>query len=85
MCRRTSAAVLAGACAGILGLWGLQGVVFYILASAVVSVLLYLQTGAKWSDKFLSVWDPLWTGILGNILPYVLFWTLLYGFVHVYE
>ena len=57
---RTSVSALSGATAGILGLTGLHGFIFYFLASVLLSVL------------------------IGGLFTYVLFWTFLYGMVHVY-
>lgn len=81
---RTSVSALSGATAGILGLTALYGFVFYFLASFLLSVLLVLKAGRRWSKYFKSR-RPLFTGgLIGGLFTYVLFWTFLYGMVHVY-
>ncbi|KYO37785.1 ER membrane protein complex subunit 6 [Alligator mississippiensis] len=81
---RTSVSALSGATAGILGLTGLRGFVFYLLASVLLSALLVLKAGRRWGKYFKSR-RPLFTGgLVGGLFTYVLFWTFLYGMVHVY-
>ncbi|XP_056662933.1 ER membrane protein complex subunit 6 [Monodelphis domestica] len=81
---RTSVSALSGATAGILGLTGLYGFVFYFLASTLLSLLLALKAGRRWNKYFKSR-RPLFTGgLVGGLFTYVLFWTFLYGMVHVY-
>uniref|UniRef100_H3A0Q4 ER membrane protein complex subunit 6 n=2 Tax=Latimeria chalumnae TaxID=7897 RepID=H3A0Q4_LATCH len=81
---RTSVSALSGATAGILGLTGLYGFVFYFLASFFLSLLLVLKSGRRWNKYFKSR-RPLFTGgLIGGLFTYVLFWTFLYGMVHVY-
>lgn len=81
---RTSVSALSGATAGILGLTGLHGFIFYFLASVLLSLLLVLKAGRRWNKYFKSR-RPLFTGgLIGGLFTYVLFWTFLYGMVHVY-
>ncbi|XP_074048589.1 ER membrane protein complex subunit 6 [Macrotis lagotis] len=81
---RTSVSALSGATAGILGLGGLGGFAFYLLASALLSLLLALKAGRRWGKYFKSRRPLLTGGLLGGLFTYVLFWTFLYGMVHVY-
>ncbi|XP_006898214.1 PREDICTED: uncharacterized protein LOC102859911 [Elephantulus edwardii] len=68
---RTSVSELSGATAGILGLAGLYGFIFYLLASILLSLLLI---------KYFKSRRPLFTGgLIGGLFTYVLFWTFLYG------
>nr|XP_006139708.1 LOW QUALITY PROTEIN: ER membrane protein complex subunit 6 [Pelodiscus sinensis] len=81
---RTSVSALSGRTAGILGLTGLHGFIFYFLASVLLSMLLVLKAGRRWNKYFKSR-RPLFTGgLIGGLFTYVLFWTFLYGMVHVY-
>ena len=58
--------------------------VFYLLASILLSLLLILKAGRRWNKYFKSR-RPLFTGgLIGGLFTYVLFWTFLYGMVHVY-
>ncbi|XP_009881047.1 PREDICTED: ER membrane protein complex subunit 6 [Charadrius vociferus] len=68
----------------VVGLTGLHGFIFYFLASVLLSVLLVLKAGRRWNKYFKSR-RPLFTGgLIGGLFTYVLFWTFLYGMVHVY-
>lgn len=81
---RTSVSALSGATAGILGLTGLYGFVFYFMSAFLLSVLLILKAGRRW-NKFFKSRRLLFTGgLVGGLFTYVLFWTFLYGMVHVY-
>ncbi|XP_063299605.1 ER membrane protein complex subunit 6 [Pelobates fuscus] len=81
---RTSVSALSGATAGILGLTGLYGFIFYFLASFLLSLLLVLKSGRRWSKYFKSRRPFFAGGLIGGLFTYVLFWTFLYGMVHVY-
>uniref|UniRef100_A0A8B9Y8N5 ER membrane protein complex subunit 6 n=1 Tax=Bos mutus grunniens TaxID=30521 RepID=A0A8B9Y8N5_BOSMU len=59
---RTSVSALSGATAGILGLTGLYGFIFYLLASILLSLLLILKAGRRWNKYFKSR-RPLFTGV----------------------
>jgi hypothetical protein len=73
--RRILASTLAGCTAGILGLTNLYGFLFYFLASAFVSGLLFLKARGKVRDCAVSPLDLLWNGTMGNLLGYIFWWT----------
>lgn len=81
---RTSVSALSGATAGILGLTGLYGFIFYFLASFLLSLLLILKASRRWNKCFKSRRMLFTGGLVGGLFTYVLFWTFLYGMVHVY-
>eukprot|EP00052_Salpingoeca_macrocollata_P028721 m.281837 g.281837 ORF g.281837 m.281837 type:complete len:108 (+) comp22894_c13_seq16:859-1182(+) len=81
---RTVCAVLAGCTAGILGLTSLAGFAFYLVASLLLSGILLWKVGLSVQNFFLSTRSVYVDGILGGLFTYVLFWTLLYGMVHVF-
>lgn len=81
---RTSVSALSGATAGILGLTGLYGFIFYFLASFLLSLLLILKAGRRWNKCFKSRRLLFTGGLVGGLFTYILFWTFLYGMVHVY-
>lgn len=81
---RTSVSALSGATAGILGLTGLYGFIFYFLSSFLLSLLLLLKAGRRWNKCFKSRRLLFTGGLVGGLFTYVLFWTFLYGMVHVY-
>uniref|UniRef100_A0A2C9KS94 ER membrane protein complex subunit 6 n=1 Tax=Biomphalaria glabrata TaxID=6526 RepID=A0A2C9KS94_BIOGL len=70
---RTSISALSGATAGIMGLTGLWE-----------KVLLLLKAGSRWNTFFVTRTVLFSNGLLGGLFTYVLFWTFLYGMVHVY-
>ena len=80
---RNLTASLFGVAAGTLGLESYPGFVFYILASLVVSVLLFAVKAEGRPDKF--YYRPLgdmWLGdVFGGLSGFVLTWTLFYGLV----
>jgi len=84
---RTSISALGGVTAGILGLTGLLGFVFYVLCALMLFVGLALKAGgtkAKSKQYFLARRQLLIAGQIGALFTYILFWTFLYGMVHVY-
>ncbi|KAI8798893.1 ER membrane protein complex subunit 6 [Biomphalaria glabrata] len=81
---RTSISALSGATAGIMGLTGLWGFIFYFITAAMLSVLLLLKAGSRWNTFFVTRTVLFSNGLLGGLFTYVLFWTFLYGMVHVY-
>ncbi|XP_077984132.1 ER membrane protein complex subunit 6-like [Glandiceps talaboti] len=81
---RTSMSALSGATAGVLGLTGLYGFIFYIITSLCLSFMLVLKAGSSWKKYFMSRGPLLTNGFVGGLFTYILFWTFLYGMVHVY-
>ncbi|XP_014663245.1 PREDICTED: ER membrane protein complex subunit 6-like [Priapulus caudatus] len=81
---RTSLSALSGCTAGILGLTGLNGFIFYFVTALCLSVVLLMKGGNDWSRYFMSRTSLASNGLLGGLFTYVLFWTFLYGMVHVY-
>lgn len=69
---------------GILGLTGIRGFVFYFMAVFALWVLVLAKSGTNWQKFFINRQSLLTNGFLGGLCTYVLFWTFLYGMVHVY-
>lgn len=69
---------------GIMGLTGLLGFFFYLVAVLGLWCLLLLKSGSNWQKYFISRKSLLTNGFLGGLCTYVLFWTFLFGMVHVY-
>ena len=80
---RSLTASLFGVAAGTLGLESYAGFIFYLVASLVVSALLFaLKTEGKPSAYFYSPLGDLWLGdVFGGLSGFVLTWTLFYGLV----
>ncbi|KRY12135.1 U3 small nucleolar ribonucleoprotein IMP3 [Trichinella patagoniensis] len=76
---RTCQAAASGVAAGILGLTGLAGFVFYFLCALAQSCVWYWKTDCCWKDYFPNFSTILLHGLFGGLFTYVLFWTFLYG------
>lgn len=81
---RTSMSALAGSTAGIIGLTSLQGFAFYLVMVVILWLMILAKGGTYWKRYFTSKWNILTNGFIGGLTTYVLFWTFLYGMVHVY-
>ncbi|XP_066999805.1 ER membrane protein complex subunit 6 isoform X2 [Anabrus simplex] len=81
---RTSMAALSGSTAGLLGLTGFYGFGFYVFAVVGLWCLILLKAGSHWEKYFISRRALLTNGFFSGLFTYVLFWTFLYGMVHVY-
>ncbi|XP_037951963.1 ER membrane protein complex subunit 6-like [Teleopsis dalmanni] len=81
---RTSTAAISGSVAGILGLSGLIGFFFYFLTVFLLWLLILFKSGTQWRKYFINRQSLLTNGFMGGLCTYVLFWTFLYGMVHVY-
>lgn len=91
---RTSVSFLAGCIAGILGLTGnvtlnalflgLSGFMFYFLSQGLLSFLLFQKGGKFWKKYFVHRSCLIYNGVFGELTTYILFWTFIYGMVHVY-
>lgn len=81
---RTSVSALSGGTAGVFGLTGLYGFAFYFIISFMISVMLLLKAGSQWQKYFRARGVLFTNGLMGGLFTYILFWTFLYGMVHVY-
>ena len=81
---RTSMAALSGGTAGILGLPTLYGFLFYGVSVVLLWLLILWKAGSSWKKYFGSRQSLLTNGFFGQMITYILFWTFLYGMVHVY-
>lgn len=81
---RTSVSALSGCVAGILGLTSYKGFLFYGLSMLLLSFLIYFFIRNEHRKFFTSLNHVFVNGFFNGLLTYVLFWTFLYGIVHVY-
>ncbi|KAJ3128603.1 hypothetical protein HK098_004029 [Nowakowskiella sp. JEL0407] len=76
-------AALAGCAAGILGLEGLAGFIFYVISSLMLSGIWFALYPQK---KYFASPTTVWIQEVGeNLVSFLLFWTLAYGLVHIYD
>lgn len=81
---RTSVSVLAGCVAGVIGLTSYKGFVFYGLSMILLSLIIFVFIRHEHRKFFTSLNHVFTNGFLNGLLTYVLFWTFLYGIVHLY-
>ncbi|XP_063389533.1 ER membrane protein complex subunit 6 [Cydia fagiglandana] len=81
---RTSMAALSGSTAGVLGLTSLYGFMFYVLSVVVLFIMFMVKTGPNWHKYHISRQALLTNSFFASLCTYVLFWTFIYGMVHVY-
>eukprot|EP00035_Acanthoeca_spectabilis_P007520 m.137645 g.137645 ORF g.137645 m.137645 type:complete len:107 (+) comp13983_c0_seq4:79-399(+) len=80
---RSFGSVLSGVLSGIMGLTGLNGFALYLVFSIILSGLIRVFCGSNMSMYFAKPWS-VYTDVLGGLFTYLLFWTLVFGLVHVY-
>jgi len=81
---RTWSAVISGLGAGILGLTGLYGFAFYLVAVFGLWLILIAKAGTHYERYFTSRRALLTNGFFGGLFTYILCWVFAYGMVHVY-
>mmetsp|Transcript_7220 Transcript_7220/g.12189 ORF Transcript_7220/g.12189 Transcript_7220/m.12189 type:complete len:111 (+) Transcript_7220:93-425(+) len=81
---RVFVAIISGCAAGILGVTGLVGFLFFLLSTFVLSAGLYSAMGSDPKPFFKSSTDVWTAGINEAMMSYILFWTLFYDIVHIY-
>lgn len=82
---RTVQAAASGFAAGVLGLTGLYGFIFYFICAFLQSVFWLWKAGFVHSERyFIGKSALIQHSLFGGLFTYVLFWTFLYGMVHVY-
>lgn len=81
---RTSVSALSGCVAGIIGLTSYKGFLFYAFSMLLLSVLIFAFIRREHRKFFTSLNHVFVNGFFNGLLTYVLFWTFLYGMVHVY-
>jgi hypothetical protein len=83
---RSCFSAIAGSAAGILGLENVNGFLFYGASWLVLSILLVVTRTSKPHKFFIHGYkEMVFDGALGGLLSYILFHTLCYGLVHLYQ
>ncbi|KAG0150694.1 hypothetical protein CROQUDRAFT_72568 [Cronartium quercuum f. sp. fusiforme G11] len=85
---KSTTSSIAGALAGILGLKNHYGFIFYLLSSLLISTLIHLSNLIRSPSKSIlfnsnkTIWS---SSLIDNLFGYILWWTLFYGLVHIYD
>ena len=79
--------MVSGGVAGVLGLTGMEGFLFYVVVSVVIGVGMSARMGFQ-ASKFLHPHTNTLTLVLGGvssqIMSFIMFWTLAYSLMFVY-
>ncbi|KAL1920129.1 uncharacterized protein VTP21DRAFT_1275 [Calcarisporiella thermophila] len=82
---RSAVAAIAGSAAGVLGLSGWKGFAFYGIVALTSSLALFVRCQFR-PDLYFKKEREIWMeGVFGGLLSFVLFHTLMYGIVHLYQ
>lgn len=79
VCSRVVMAIAGGCASGVMHLTGMQGIIFYVLLSAVVSACIWIKAARSIGTEHATlaaggVWGAM-EGAAQGALSYVLFWT----------
>ena len=80
---RTQSLIVGGITAGIFGFDGLQGMLFCIFLIVFVSLVIALRLGFSGKPYFMTLAQATTTGLLNNMLTYMLLWVMIHNFVYV--
>jgi ER membrane protein complex subunit 6 len=83
---RSFMSVAGGSMVGILGLTGSRGFLCFFVLSVIINFGILAKAKFQIADYIPGNKFPnfLVDGLLGELLSFLLFWTLFYGLVHVY-
>ena len=83
---RSFMGIVSGVSTGILGLTGGHGFVAFVLLYAVVSLAIIGKAGFDLPGTLPGAKLPgfLIDGLMGQLMSFLLFWTMFYGLVHVF-
>jgi len=81
---RTTSACVSGAVAGILGLTGINGFLFYFLSYAFLCVCLTFKLQFQFEKYVTSIISLYLGGSVEGLLSFIFFWTLFYDIVYIY-
>ncbi|GAA6022900.1 hypothetical protein JCM11491_006621 [Sporobolomyces phaffii] len=83
---KSTTACIAGATAGLLGLTNTLGFLFFFVTALATGIAFAAcNCHARPANYFLSARDPVVSGLAENLFSYVLFWTLFYSLVYIYD
>ncbi|ORY74517.1 Rab5-interacting protein-domain-containing protein [Leucosporidium creatinivorum] len=84
---KSTLASLSGALTGLLGLTSLPGFLFYLSTYLLIGLAFSTtKAGSKPREYFVGGWwETLMGDCVGCAAPFVLFWTLFYALVHIYD
>eukprot|EP01104_Vermistella_antarctica_P001898 TRINITY_DN1203_c0_g2_i1.p1 TRINITY_DN1203_c0_g2~~TRINITY_DN1203_c0_g2_i1.p1 ORF type:complete len:121 (-),score=15.22 TRINITY_DN1203_c0_g2_i1:213-575(-) len=81
---RIQVGLASGVAAGLLGMEGWSGFLFFLLCSTLVGVFILVRLGFKDKPFYQSRKTLFDEGLFQGLMTFVLMWTLFYSIVHVY-
>ena len=69
--------------AGVWGFDGLMGIVFYFAVDLIVGALICLKLGLRSVPYFTSLQSVLTSGLMGNVMTFMVVWVLFHNLVYV--
>lgn len=84
---RSYMGIVTGICAGILGLTNMNGILFFFAGQVIVSLALYMKMGGDIEKYYKGIGKISFAldGVQNCFMSYMLFWTLFYGLVYLFE
>lgn len=83
---RNFLAILTGLVVGVLGVTGwLAGFTCYFLTSQLITAAVYYQLRGDVAPYFPSIYSLITSGLSGSAMSFLMFWTLMFNIVHVYQ
>ena len=80
---RTLTTIFTGLAAGLFGMNGLVGVIFYLLVDVLVGLILMARFGFKASPYFSSLTQIMSAGFASNVMTFMVSWIFVYNIVYV--
>ena len=80
---RTLGTIWIGLVAGVMGFGGMEGILFYLLADMILSLVLIAFMGGKAKPYFTSLMQVAMTGLMGNVMTYIVIWVFAHNLVYV--
>ncbi|KAI5075572.1 hypothetical protein GOP47_0009648 [Adiantum capillus-veneris] len=81
---RTFLSIIGGVIAGILGLTGIAGFLFYFAIMMATSAAVAVKAGFN-VERFFDSWNRITLdGLTAGLMSFVLFWVFAYDIVHIF-
>ena len=80
---RTLTTIFTGLAAGIIGMNGIMGVIFYLAVDLFVALILAVRFGFKAEPYFLTMTQVMMTSFASNVMTFIVSWIFVYNIVYV--
>ena len=69
--------------AGVYGFDGLMGILFYLCCDLMLGVIMVTTLGFSAKPYFKSLRQVVMTGLLGNVMTFMVVWVLIHNLVYI--